>query len=96
LDEIADLQEASQIKLLRLLETGSYYPLGSDVPKESKARIITAINKPIETIVGTKIRQDLYYRLSMHQIRLPSLKERLDDLPLLVNYFYKKPVKILQ
>lgn len=90
LDEIGDLQESSQIKLLRLLETGIYYSLGSDVPKESKARIIAAINKPLENIVGTKIRQDLYYRLSMHQIRLPSLRERLDDLPLLVNYFYKK------
>lgn len=88
LDEIGDLSAASQVKLLRLLENGEYYPLGSDNVKRSRARIIAATHQDIPAMVvrGT-FRSDLYFRLKSHLIQLPSLRERKDDLPLLLNHF---------
>lgn len=88
LDEIGDLRETSQVKLLRLLEERKYYPLGSDVPKESDARIICATHHALERLVKEgKFRRDLYYRLYAHQIHLPPLRERKEDIPLLVDAF---------
>lgn len=88
LDEIGDLSELSQIKLLRLLQEGIYYPLGSDAPKRCRARVVTATNKDIQTLSGpdSGFRMDLYYRLSTHLIKVPPLRERREDLPLLVEY----------
>ncbi len=88
LDEIGDLSMASQVKLLRLLQEKEYYPLGSDIPKKSSARVVVATNRSLKQQVedGT-FRKDLYYRLNVHNINLPSLKERKDDIPLLVDYF---------
>ncbi len=96
LDEIGDLSPASQIKLLRLLEDGEYFPVGSDVAKESGARIITATNQDLQELrrKGT-FRTDLYYRLQTHHIHLPTLYERLDDLPLLVDHFLIQSAKSL-
>lgn len=93
LDEICDLEAKSQIKLLRLLQEREYYQLGSDIPKRADARIIVAANRDIEQMValGT-FRKDLYYRLSPHHIHIPPLRERLDDLPLLVDYFLEEAV----
>src|SRR5512139_1454283 len=88
LDEIGDLSETSQVKLLRLIEERRYYPLGSDVPKESDARIVCATHRPIEAALAKgKFRRDLYYRLSGHKVHLPPLRERKEDIPLLVDVF---------
>lgn len=88
LDEIGDLRETSQLKLLRLLEERKYYPLGSDVPKESDARIICVTHHNLERRVKEgKFRRDLYYRLYAHQVHLPPLRERKEDIPLLVDAF---------
>jgi len=91
LDEIGDLSITSQIKLLRLLQDNQYYPLGSDIAKKSDVRIICATNKNIhQHMTQDSFRSDLYYRLSVHQMELPPLRERLEDLPLLVNYFIEE------
>jgi len=86
LDEIGDLAPASQIKLLRLLQEAEYYPLGSDRPQRVRARLLFATNHNLKNKVaqGT-FRKDLYYRLSAHLIHVPPLRERKEDLPLLVN-----------
>ncbi|WP_029916095.1 sigma-54-dependent transcriptional regulator [Pelobacter seleniigenes] len=85
LDEIGDLGEASQVKLLRLLQEKTYYPLGSDTPKHSAARIIAAANKSQPALAGGEegFRQDLYYRLSTHLVKLAPLRERREDIALL-------------
>ncbi|HDZ84378.1 MAG TPA: sigma-54-dependent Fis family transcriptional regulator [Nitrospirae bacterium] len=88
LDEIGNLNDMSQIKLLRLIEDGTYYPLGSDKPEKSNARIIAATNRDLHRLVpAMKFREDLYYRLCSIQIQIPPLRERLDDIPLLVDHF---------
>ena len=91
LDEIGDLSEVSQVKLLRVLQERLYYPLGSDQPKECKARIITAANKDLSKLAGQEgeFRMDLYYRLSTHLIRMPPLRERKEDIPHLVRHLVK-------
>ena len=88
LDEIGDLEAKSQVKLLRLLQEREYYPLGSDLPRKTDARIVVATNRDLEQMaVENSFRKDLYYRLSPHHIHIPPLRERLDDLPLLVDHF---------
>jgi DNA-binding NtrC family response regulator len=88
LDEIGDLNEMSQIKLLRLLQEGEYYPVGSDFLKKSDARIVLATNRDLmQMIKQGKFRNDLYYRLCGHRVHLPPLRERLDDIPLLLDHF---------
>jgi len=88
LDEIGDLNESSQIKLLRLLQEQEYYPVGSDVVKKSDARIVLATNRNLQSMIGEgKFRKDLYFRLCAHQIEIPPLSERLDDIPLLLDHF---------
>lgn len=88
LDEIGDLSTASQVKLLRLLQEGEYLPLGFDDPQLSDCRILTATNADIwELQRGDKFRQDLNFRLRTHHINIPPLRERVDDIPPLVDYF---------
>ncbi|GAB4237981.1 MAG: sigma-54 dependent transcriptional regulator [Deltaproteobacteria bacterium] len=88
LDEIGDLRESSQVKLLRLLEERRYYPLGSDAAKETDARIVCATHRDLQkAVAGGEFRRDLYYRLSAHHVRIPSLRERPGDIPLLVEHF---------
>ena len=88
LDEIGDMKEASQIKLLRLLQEMKYYPLGSDVPRNTDARIIVATNRDlIKALREGTFRNDLYYRLRFHQIHIPSLSERPEDIPVLLDHF---------
>ena len=96
LDEIGDLSLESQVKLLRLLQEGKYYPLGSDVPKMTDARIVVATNKDIEKMQQEgQFRKDLYYRLRAHHIHIPPLRERPEDIPLLVEHFLQKAAKTL-
>jgi DNA-binding NtrC family response regulator len=88
LDEIGDLNETSQIKLLRLLQEKEYYPVGSDMVRKSDARILLATNRDLQKqIAAGKFRNDLYYRLCAHQVQIPPLRERLDDIPQLLNHF---------
>ncbi len=88
LDEIGDLSIQSQVKLLRLLDTGEYYPLGSDLPSRGSARAVVATNRDLAALISEgRFRKDLYYRLSTHELRVPPLRERTDDLPLLLDHF---------
>ncbi len=88
LDEIGDLNHASQVKLLRLLQEGEYFPLGRDKPRKSDARIVAATNRNLSRLLDTgEFRKDLNYRLRTHRIYIPPLRERLDDIPLLVDHF---------
>ena len=91
LDEIGDLSGSSQVKLLRLLQEHIYYPLGSDVPKHTDARIIVATNKDIRMV--DDFRKDLYYRLKTHHVHIPPLRERKEDIPLLLDYFLGEAAK---
>jgi len=87
LDEIGDLNEPSQVKLLRLLEQGMYYPLGSDIPEKSNARIIACSNQDIQKRISEgRFRNDLYYRLCAHHIHIPPLRERPEDIPILLDH----------
>jgi len=88
LDEIGDLNESSQVKLLRLIEDRRYYPLGADVPRETDARIVCATHRSLEGHLSNgRFRRDLYYRLSGHKVHLLPLRERKEDIPLLVDAF---------
>ncbi len=97
LDEIGDLSEVSQVKLLRLLQEKIYYPLGSDQAKQCQARVITAANKDLSrlAIKDGRFRMDLYYRLSTHLIRMPPLRDRREDIPLLVEYLVASAAKAM-
>ncbi|MDN3555885.1 sigma-54-dependent transcriptional regulator [Halomonas maura] len=88
LDEIGDLSPASQVKLLRLLQEGEYYPLGSDRPRRMRARIVVATHHDLDARqrAGT-FRKDLYYRLRTHQVHIPPLRRRKGDIPLLLDHF---------
>ncbi|MBN2290048.1 MAG: sigma-54-dependent Fis family transcriptional regulator [Candidatus Glassbacteria bacterium] len=88
LDEIGDLSQASQVKLLRLLDQREFYPVGSDMAKPAAARILFATFRPLDELEKSgQIRKDLYYRLRSHHIHLPPLRERLEDIPLLLEHF---------
>ncbi len=88
LDEIGDMSLTSQVKLLRLLQEKEYYPIGSDKPKKSNAKIVVATNIPLEKLKNSKeFRKDLFFRLSTHHIHIPPLRERKDDLEILANTF---------
>jgi DNA-binding NtrC family response regulator len=96
LDEIGDLKDSSQVKLLRLLEEREYYPLGSDVSRRADARVICAThNHPTELLSAKTLRKDLYYRLTGHHVHVPPLRERPEDLPLLVEHFLEEAARSL-
>jgi DNA-binding NtrC family response regulator len=85
LDEIGELSSASQIKLLRLLQEGEYFPLGSDQPRKLKARLVFATNLDLEQRQAQGLfRKDLYFRLRSHRINMPPLRERAEDLPIML------------
>jgi len=91
LDEIGDLNPDSQVKLLRLLQEHEYFPVGSDLPKMTDARVIVVTNKVLQALQESgRFRKDLYYRFCAHSIHIPPLRERLDDLTLLVDYFLEE------
>jgi DNA-binding NtrC family response regulator len=96
LDEIGDLSPASQVKLLRLLQDGEFFPLGSDIVKHSDARVVVATNQNLQTLQESgKFRKDLYYRLRAHHIHIPALRDRYEDLPILLDHFLEKASKAL-
>jgi len=97
LDEIGDLSVASQVKLLRLLQDGSFYPLGADRPRHSRARVVVATNTDVlRAVEAARFRRDLYYRLRTHHVHLPPLRSRPGDIPLLIDYFVGKSASQLK
>ena len=88
LDEITEMPAESQVKLLRVLETGAFMRIGSDELNATDVRILAATNRnPAEAVSNGKLRADLYYRLNVFRIPLPPLRERLEDIELLAPYF---------
>ncbi len=88
LDEIGDLSLLSQAKLLRFLDSGEIQKVGSTETATMDVRILAATNRNLQEMVSeNRFRQDLYYRLDVLSIRIPPLRERIDDIPLLVEYF---------
>lgn len=85
LDEIGDLSDASQVKLLRVLQENEYLSLGEDRYRPLRARVVAATNRDVSSL-----REDLYYRLASYHVKIPPLRARLGDLPLLVDRFLEK------
>ncbi|MBF0309678.1 MAG: sigma-54-dependent Fis family transcriptional regulator [Magnetococcales bacterium] len=96
LDELGDLSESSQVKLLRLLQERKYEPLGSDLSRNADITVVAATNRDLkQRLRDGKFRLDLYYRLATHAIHLPPLRDRHDDLPLLLNHFVEEAARQL-
>jgi transcriptional regulator with PAS, ATPase and Fis domain len=90
LDEISEMSPSLQVKLLRVLENGEFLPVGATEPRHVDVRVISATNKDLKELVDRgNFREDLYYRLNLIKITLPSLRERKEDIPLLVRHFIK-------
>ncbi len=88
LDEVGELPTALQVKLLRALDGAGYSPVGSQVVKKPDIRIIAATNRDLrENVRNGLMREDFYYRINVLPIRMPPLRERKDDLPLLIDHF---------
>ncbi|MDQ3036458.1 MAG: sigma 54-interacting transcriptional regulator [Myxococcota bacterium] len=91
MDEVGDMSPALQVKLLRVLQEGVFMPVGGTEPKHVDVRIIAATNRDLATMVRQgSFREDLYYRLHVVTVRVPPLRERRDDVPVLVQYFLGK------
>jgi PAS domain S-box-containing protein len=91
LDEVGDMSPSLQVKLLRVLQEKEFEPLGSTSPRKTDVRIIAATNKDLSRLVSEgKFRDDLFYRLNVVKIELPLLRERREDIPLLIDAFVQK------
>jgi len=90
LDEIGEMTLDLQVKLLRVIETGEFLKIGESKPTKVNVRIIAATNRDLQNEINAgHFRQDLFYRISVFQIHLPALWERISDIELLANYFLK-------
>jgi two-component system response regulator PilR (NtrC family) len=97
LDEIGNMSPTMQVKLYRVLQEGKIRPLGSTEETDIDVRVIAATNRDLEkAIAAGEFREDLYYRLSVIPIQLPSLRERRDDIPLLARTFFERFCKIME
>jgi two-component system response regulator AtoC len=91
LDEIGDMSLELQSKLLRVLDQGEFYPVGSEHPRVTEARVIAATHRPLEQLIREdRFREDLYFRLRVVDIVVPPLRERKEDLPLLARHLLGK------
>lgn len=91
MDEVGDMSPALQVKLLRVLQEGVFTPVGGTEPKHVDVRIIAATNRDLATMVRQgAFREDLYYRLHVVTVRVPPLRERREDIPVLIQYFLGK------
>ena len=95
LDEVGDMPLSLQAKLLRVLENQEVYRIGSNETIKVNVRLLSATNRDLEAAVtaGT-FRQDLYYRLKVVTVRLPSMRERREDIPLLLDHFMRRSAEI--
>jgi two-component system nitrogen regulation response regulator GlnG len=91
LDEIGDMTLSTQAKILRVLQSGSFERVGGNQPIKVDVRVIAATHRPLEKAVAAReFREDLFYRLNVVRIHIPPLRDRREDIPLLINYFLKK------
>lgn len=91
LDEVGDTTPEFQSKLLRVLESREFYPVGAERPERTEARVIAATHRDLEAMVTAgQFRRDLYYRLRIVEIVLPPLRQRVEDIPLLAQQFVRK------
>ncbi len=91
LDEIGDMTLSTQAKILRVLQSGSFERVGGNQPIKVDVRVIAATHRPLEQAVAAReFREDLFYRLNVVRIHIPPLRDRRDDIALLINYFLKK------
>ncbi|MHB8876466.1 MAG: sigma 54-interacting transcriptional regulator [Myxococcaceae bacterium] len=91
LDEVGDMSPALQVKLLRVLQEGTFLPVGGTAGKEVDVRVIAATHKDLsEMVKKSEFREDLFYRINVIRIQVPALRERRDDLPVLIDHFMKK------
>src|SRR3954469_7075134 len=91
LDEIGDMTPTTQTKILRVLQSGTFERVGGNQPIKVDVRVIAATNRPLEQAVARRqFREDLFYRLNVVRVQVPALRERREDIRLLVNYFLKK------
>jgi len=91
LDEIGDLDQSSQVKLLRVLQDHTYEVLGSSKSRSVDLRVISATNRDIpQMVIDNQFREDLFYRINLISIEIPPLRNRIEDIPLLVNHFLKR------
>lgn len=91
LDEIGELSPDMQAKLLRVIQDGEFFRVGGTVPNKTNVRILSATNRDLEDFIDDgRFRRDLYYRLNVVRIKVPSLRERTGDIPALVSHFLKK------
>lgn len=88
LDEIGEMTPGMQAKLLRVLQEGNFYRVGGNVPISVNVRVLSATNKKLDKeVTEGRFREDLYYRLNVVQINMPTLRERVEDIPLLAEHF---------
>src|SRR5438067_5951363 len=91
MEDIVDMTPATQTKILRVLQSGTFERVGGNQPITVDVRIIAATNRPLEQAVAKRqFREDLFYRLNVVRVQMPALRERKSDIRLLVNYFLKK------
>ena len=96
LDEIGDLSVESQVKLLRFLQEGEYFPLGKDEPMQTQVRVVAVTNEDLFALKQEgRFRKDLYFRLQTHRIHIPPLRDRMEDIPLLAEHFLHTAAKAL-
>jgi transcriptional regulator with PAS, ATPase and Fis domain len=90
LDEISETSPAFQVKLLRVLQQRTIRPVGGSQEKPVDIRIISATNQPLETLLHSSFRKDLLYRISVINIHIPPLRNRVEDIPILANHFLRR------
>lgn len=90
LDELGELSLEGQVKLLRVLESREYLPLGSNIVKPFRARVIAAANQTMSNLKANRIRMDLFYRLAVFVIEIPPLRDHLDDIPIFISQFCRE------
>lgn len=91
LDEVGDMSPSLQVKLLRVLQEGTFLPVGGNMPREVDVRVVAATHKDLgELVKKGEFREDLYYRINVIRIQVPSLRDRREDFPLLVDHFLRR------